>query len=243
LTVKGALGALAEIPTQRERTMKLKFSIQSLTAALCSAAALSAMSTAALAGPISIANASFEDAVQSTPGYLNPAGITSWATTGTTGVWNPTLTPPSYATYWSTPLPDGKQIGFTTGGTIAQTLGTTYATGSLYTLTVAFGNRLDGPWIPTNVKMQLFSDTAGSVIATQDISVGTIDRGTFKDFTLSYTALAADNGKAIGIRFTSEGQQLDIDNVRLNNVPEPGTLILLGSALAGIGMTRRRKQG
>lgn len=59
---------------------------------------------------------------------------------------------------------------------------------------------------------------------------------------ISHTALAADNGKAIGIRFTSEGQQLDIDNVRLNNVTGPGTLILVGSALAGIGMARRRKQ-
>jgi hypothetical protein len=72
--------------------------------------------------------------------------------------------------------------------------------------------------------------------------VSSITRGTFKDFTLSYTADGSSNGKAIGILFTSTGQQLDLDNVRLNNVPEPGTLILLGSALAGIGMARRRKQ-
>ena len=69
-----------------------------------------------------------------------------------------------------------------------------------------------------------------------------ITRGTFKGFTLSYTADGSSHDKAIGILFTSSGQQLDIDNVRLNDVPEPGTLILLGSALAGIGMARRRKQ-
>ena len=224
--------------------MTHRFSIRGLTAAICSAAAFSVMSTAALAGPISVLNASFEGPVQSTPGYLQPAGITSWVTTGETGVWNPTLTPsPSYAATWGvTPLPDGNQIGFTTGGTIAQTLGTNYATGSLYTLTVAFGNRLDGPYIPTNVTMKLFAVTTGTIVATQPIDVSTITRGTFKDFSLSYTADGSSDGKAIGILFTSTGQQLDLDNVRLNNVPEPGTLILLGSALAGIGMARRRKQ-
>ena len=224
--------------------MKLKSSIRSLAAVLCAAAALSSMSTAALAGPISIANASFEGPVQSAPGYFNPNGITSWVTTGEASAWNPTLTPsPSYALTWgATPLPDGNQIAFSTGGTIAQTLGTNYATGSLYSLTVAFGNRLDGPYIPTGVTMQLFATNTGSIVATQAIDVSSITRGTFKDFTLSYTADGSSNGKAIGILFTSTGQQLDIDNVRLNNVPEPGTLILLGSALAGIGMARRRKQ-
>jgi len=240
--MKGALGALAEIHTQRESTMKLTSSIRSLAAAICSTAALSALSTAALAGPISVANASFEGPVQSSPGYLQPTGITSWVTTGTTGVWNPTLTPPSSATYWSTALPDGNQIGFTAGGTIAQTLGTNYAAGSVYNLTVAFGNRLDGPYIPTNVTMKLFAVTTGTIVASQAIDVSTITRGTFKDFSLSYTADGSSDGKAIGILFTSTGQQLDLDNVRLNNVPEPGTLILLGSALAGIGMARRRKQ-
>ena len=224
--------------------MTLTFSIRSLAASLCSAAALCTMSTAALAGPISVANASFEGPVQSSPGYFNPNGITSWVTTGSgsSGVWNPTLSPGGFAAYWSTALPDGSQVGFSNGQTIAQTLGTNYATGSLYSLTVAFGNRLDGPYIPTGVTMQLFAATTGSIVATQAIDVNSITRGTFKDFTLSYTADGSSDGKAIGILFTSTGQQLDIDNVRLNNVPEPGTLILLGSALAGIGMARRRKQ-
>ncbi len=223
--------------------MKLTFSIRSLAAALCSAAALCAMSTAALAGPISIANASFESPVQSAPlGYST--GIASWVTTGTTGVWNPTLTAsPSYALTWgATPLPDGSQIGFSSGGTIAQTLGTNYVTGSLYSLTVAFGSRLDGPYIPTNVTMQLFAATTGTIVATQAIDVSSITRGTFKDFTLSYTADGSSNGKAIGILFTSTGQQLDIDNVRLNSsVPTPATIALLGLGLVGLGAARRKQ--
>ena len=224
--------------------MNLTFSIRSLATVFCAAAALSSLSTAALAGPISIANASFESPVQSAPLGYSTTGIASWVTTGTAGVWNPTLTAsPNYAATWgTTPLPDGSQIGFSTGGTIAQTLGTNYATGSLYSLTVAFGNRLDGPYIPTGVTMQLFATNTGTIVATQNINVGSITRGTFQDFTLSYTADGSSNGKAIGILFTSGGEQLDIDNVRLNSVPEPGTLILLGGALAGIGMVRRRKQ-
>lgn len=99
--MKGAPGALADIHTYREINMNLTFSIRSLATVFCAAAALSSLSTAALAGPISVLNASFEGPVQSSPGYLQPAGITSWVTTGTTGVWNPTLTPsPSYAATW-----------------------------------------------------------------------------------------------------------------------------------------------
>ena len=230
--------------------MKLKFSIRSLATALCAAAALSSVSTAVLADPISVLNHSFENPVQSGPGYQAPPGITSWVTTGSeeAGVWNPAIFPGLPLSYFfSTALPDGSQIGYTNGGTIAQTLGTSYvADGSTYSLTVAFGVRLDDlagkPRIPTNVTMQLYAGTTATIVATQAIDFSSITQGTFKDFTLSYSADSSSNGNAIGILFTSTGNQLDIDNVRLNNVPEPGTLILLGSALAGIGMARRRKQ-
>ncbi len=229
--------------------MKLNASISKLAAAVCTVAAFFSISTAAIAGPITVANYSFEGPVQVGNGFNNPSGITSWVTTGAeTAVWNPALTfsvfsPPT--PYFSTAIPDGVQIGYSNAGTIAQTLTATYESGYLYNLTVAVGlrNFVAGPgqYIPATATMELFAGTTANIIASLPIPVSSIARGTFQDFTLS-VAGGAWNGQAIGILFTSGGEQLDIDNVRLNSVPEPGTLILLGGALAGIGVVRRRKQ-
>ena len=231
--------------------MKFNASISKLAAAVCTVASLSSISTAAIAGPITVANYSFEGPVQGGAGFQNPTGITSWVTTGAgeVGVWNPALTVLAYSPsipYFSTAMPDGVQIGYSNLGTIAQTLTATYESGYQYNLTVAVGLRNlagGGPnqYIPATATMELFAGTTTNIIASLPIPVGSIARGTFQDFTLS-VAGGAWNGQAIGILFTSGGEQLDIDNVRLNSVPEPGTLILLGGALAGIGMVRRRKQ-
>lgn len=44
------------------------------------------------------------------------------------------------------------------------------------------------------------------------------------------------------LRFSPSAVAYDFDNLRANPAPEPGTLALLGLALAGLAATRRRKQ-
>jgi hypothetical protein len=66
--------------------------------------------------------------------------------------------------------------------------------------------------------------------------------GNFSTYTVLYHATQSDAGAQIGINLASTGSQGTFDNVRLDAVPEPASLALIGLGLTGIGLLVRRKR-
>lgn len=104
------------------------------------------------------------------------------------------------------------------------------AVGTTYTLmgylqktgTSAVYNRFDFWLNPTAQEMATL--TGADVFDTGASSIGSFDQIGFRTATLS------------------TGDALLVDNLRISQVPEPGTLALLGLALAGVAASVRRRQ-
>jgi hypothetical protein len=202
-------------------------------------------SAAALAIPIAVTNPSFETLPAG--GLTSPCGtncsfsgpgaaIPGWITTGGNGQFHPG--PPTNTTFFNT-VPDGTVVAYSNGGTISQTTGATVQLGVLYTLLVDVGFRKDFPDLGT---VELLIGTT-PIIATGPVAQLS---GDWFTYTATYTGLASDVGKSIGIALLSAGIQGDWDNVRLNAVapaavPEPAPLALLGLAIGAFALSRRRK--
>ncbi len=139
----------------------------------------------------------------------------------------------------------GQTASFTTTNSLA-----TIEAKSVYTLTVAIGDRLD-ILDPQRVRIELLAGTTTVASATHD--GGFVD-GTFTDMVASF---ATDEtsiylGQPLKIRLThtltsnaTGNVQANFDNVRLNQavVPEPSTALLLG--LGGVSLLvwgRRRRR-
>ncbi len=189
--------------------------------------------TPAFADNITIQNASFE-----TTNVLNiPCGtgcaynngpIPGWtATGGQQGSWQPS------SAYFSS-VPDGSIVAFSNGGTISQTLGDSLLADTLYTLSVALGNRFDAVTggFGTTYLIQLF---AGNTLLNSIAgSNALITPGTFMDVSFDYLSGATVPAGNLSIALSSVGPQSDFDNVRLTaTVAEPGSLTLLA---AGLGL-------
>lgn len=160
--------------------------------------------------------------------------IPGWTTTGSTGQFKPG--PPATTTYFNS-VPDGTTIAYTNGGSISQTVAPVVQLGVVYTLMVDVGVRKDiGDPGSEALLINGNSYFATGVPATP---------GNFSTFTGTYTGLAADVGKSITILLSSGGSQGDWDNVRLSDstltaVPEPASIVLGLSALALLGIVRRK---
>jgi len=148
-----------------------------------------------------------------------------------TGIYNANDAGYPGATSGNLPAPAlGPQSAFLhTGGAAGISIRTTPLTTILpnttYTLTVAIGVRLDFPFAPGPapgfVTIRLWADgQPGNALSQIDIFVSTIGRGTFVDFTTSFTTGAT--GGVIGqglypaIRYVHDGNAgVSVDNVRL----------------------------
>ena len=174
------------------------------------------MSGASLAAPITVPNHSWENSTN-----LQDQWILSIITDGQDSLTHGVLTDGGahgnnyvrlQTAYWQT-----KQL------TSAASLGS-MVEGMEYTLTVALRDTATGS-APYTARLRILGDDAA--LATTTLSGGNaISTGSWSDYTVSYTALAADAGKALKVRIegftnyhTNDWHSLYIDNVRLDAIP------------------------
>jgi hypothetical protein len=195
---------------------------------------LSSITSPAFADSVPIQNASFETTsslIACGAGcFYNLGPIPDWTTTGVAGSWQPTS---AYS------VPDGSFIAYSNGGTISQTLAATVLPDATYTLSVDIGHRPDG--LANNYMIALFA--GNTLLGSESGSNGTIPLGTFMDESFSYTSGALPPSGNLDIVLTSDGPQIDFDNVQLNvaPVPEPGSLSLLAVGLGLAFFVLRRR--
>jgi hypothetical protein len=202
---------------------------------------------AVAATPITIVNFSFENPIKADAGF-SMDDVTGWVAIGLTGVFNPTTTQlPQGPT-------DGLQVAYSNNGNLSTAglaltqdlTGTVLTAGTFYTLMVDVLSRPGGS-SEKGSTLELRT-SAGTLLASS--SVGALTPGTNALLTTTFLAGLSDPnlGQTLEIRLLSNGAQSDWDNVRLDAtarldtsaVPESGTVFLLGLALAGLGVVRRK---
>lgn len=187
------------------------------------------------ASVITVPDASFEIPVLSPGGYKDIADPTY------TGPWKCDLGD-SWVDYgywradgWPEDLyaHSGNNKAYAYEDSIYQILGETFVKGLTYTLSVWVGQ----PWEGSASGWSLYftgEDHTNNLIATSGEAPLN-----WQQVSLAYTATAADAGKKIGIKMSGDSE-VSFDDVRLDAVPEPATLALLG--LGGLSVLLGRKR-
>ncbi len=127
------------------------------------------------------------------------------------------------------------EVDANTFDTISQTISGLHP-GSQYTLSWGYGDR------PGSGPQQLDVSLGGSPV-TSDFGTGTTGLWTLNSFVITATAtsevlsFAAVDTSGIG-GAPSVGNE--VDSVSLVGVPEPASMVLLGSGMLGLGLFRRR---
>jgi hypothetical protein len=201
--------------------------------------AVLAVAGAARAEAIDIKNASFEVPVLDAGGWTND--YPDWEAPPETG--------DAFVEYIDGFSSDGvNHIGIQNGEEVSQDLGVPLLPNSIYTLTVGIGNR-NASFTPTDGSQRstfglyLGGDAAdgGTLLDQSTVDAGPIGESTFADFALIYSTgeTVAPGNLFISLRTTGEGRA-HYDNIRLEVVPEPSSLVVLG--LAGLGLVIRRRR-
>jgi hypothetical protein len=213
------------------------------------ASAAVVFASSGLAGPIAVTNPSFE-----TPGpgglphvcgvncsYSTDGIVPGWSASANSGLFQPG--PPATTAFFNS-VPDGITVAYSNVGDITQTTAATVQLGVTYTLLVDVGVRGDNQ-PATGVEYLVIGGPAGTLVQATGV-LGAPNCGCWTTFTATYTGLAADVGKSIGIDLRSNGVQGDWDNVRLNasavaGIPEPASLSLIVAGLVGLAALGRRR--
>jgi len=197
----------------------------------------------ALAIPVYIENYSFESNQPEDGGWASDpvkgpyiTQIDGWAKTGSTGTWQPTTGPTDP---YPGGVPDGINVAFSNGGTISQTLAEALTANYQYTLQVYVGNRTDTAFQDYFVELW-----AGELLAFENSLVPA--DGEFLS-SIVYTAVTGDSniGNFLEIRLWSDtGAQVNFDLVTLDAspIPEPATILFLGSGIIGLAKIRRKSK-
>ncbi|MHC4432574.1 MAG: PEP-CTERM sorting domain-containing protein, partial [Planctomycetota bacterium] len=138
---------------------------------------------------------------------------------------------------------DGLYTGFTGGNMeVFQLTGHTIAAGDVYTLTVDARRTWEGP----NITLGLYYDDGGARVQMASLFHEFVGGATTNMEELNLVALAGSTAAAIGnnlgIQIMSgdpDAAWIGFDSVRLDVVPEPATLALLG--FGALGLIRRRR--
>ncbi|TRU84092.1 MAG: PEP-CTERM sorting domain-containing protein [Microcystis novacekii Mn_MB_F_20050700_S1] len=204
------------------------------------------------AGSITILNPSFEDPIapqQESTGYYTIGLISNWYSAPSAGQVQGVLDPTksqnltgSDIFYGLQPVPDGNQVAYSNGGTLAQQLSAVLQPNTQYTLRGYVGRR-NGLAFPANSIKLL----AGTTILASSDSV-TPAPGTFLPVTVNYTSGSIGDpliGQPLEIYLSSFGVQTNFDKITLDAspIPEPSAILgLLGFGLLGIVSTLKQKR-
>jgi hypothetical protein len=219
--------------------------------------------------PITITNPGFEDTNATLVGVQGISNGVKVAlpTTGAVGVWIRSGTTSAYfynpgASMFDAPYntagsaaPEGVNVLRHESGSnryVYQTLSDALVAGGTYVLQVMVGNRI-GTGFPSG-SVDLWA--GGSLLARATVDdVGSpnfliSNDGAWVNVSLTYAALTGSPllGQPLQIRLYATDKEIDFDNVRLDlngtgaaTVPEPATMLLLGSGLIGVAGLARRK--
>lgn len=183
---------------------------------------------------IPIMNPSFENTVLQNGGVVN--SVDGWVVgVNGGGTWNI-----NGSNFWSTPAPDGNQVGFAPnaqfGGPswLVQGLNVSLLQGSIYTLEAYVGHPIG---FATQYSIELHAGS--NVLASTS---GTGPAGSFQLISLTFDSSGSPFvGETLGIYLKSAGTQTAFDSVSLNvtSVPEP-SVSTLGLCITGLIWLRRR---
>jgi hypothetical protein len=139
-------------------------------------------------------------------------------------------------------LPDGTQLGYINVGFIFQDVPATLTAGTTYTLSAFLARRTDNPGGTGIIELDTVGGTA---LATSGTIVPPL--GSFQLSSVSFTAAAGNPnlGQQLRIVFRNANTtgQLDLDQVSLmSSVPEPASLVVLGSGLLGVLVSECRRR-